>query len=206
MGPVDGPRRRRGGTGPEPVFAPHDVIATFERMTDARRAIQAVQMAGVDASQISLYGPAADEAAADLDVRDADARFTGEMWRRTWIGSIVGFVLGVAVGVVGAWWSLRGVGPGTTAVFWAAVVGMAVLGLGTGAATGAASAAQMSRAWELTFHTVAPGAVGVAVHTARVSEARRIEAVLQRHRPIQLERFEVDPTDPGDPPPEPVRT
>lgn len=202
---MEDPRRHRGTTGNEPVFAPHDVIATFERMSAARRAIQAIQMAGVDASQISLYGPAAEEAAADLAVSDADARFTAVMWRRTWIGALIGVVVGCALGVVGAWVALRGVGPGATAVFWAAVVGTAVLGLGTGAATGAASAAQMSRAWELTFHTVAPGSVGVAVHTGDAREARRVESVLARQGPVQLERFEVDPTDPDDLPPAPPR-
>lgn len=162
-------------------------------------------MSGVDASQIVLFGPAAEEAAADLDVREADARFTGEMWRRTWVGSVIGLLLGSLVGAVGAWLSLRGAGPGTAGVFWAAVAGTGVLGLGTGAAAGAASAAQMSHAWELTFHTVRPGAVGVAIHTASEAEAVRTESILGRHAPTQLERFAVDPTDPGDPPPEPIR-
>lgn len=173
-------------------------------MDVARRAIQAVQMAGVEASQIALFGPAAEEAAADLDVRAADERFAGEMWRRTWIGSALGTALGAAVGAIGAAVVLRGAGPAAAGVFWAAVAGTAVLGLGTGAATGAASAAQMSEAWELTFHTVAPGAVGVAVHSDSDTEARRTEAVLARFHPTQLERLAVDPDDPGDPPAEPV--
>jgi hypothetical protein len=181
---------------PADDFAPHDVIATVSDMTRARDAVQALQMAGIDAAQISLYGPSADEAAADLDVRRADAGFSAVMWRRTWIGGLAGLVIGAAVGAVGAALVLRGLWPEALGVFWAAVVGTAVLGLGTGAATGATSAAQMSRAWELTFHEVASGEVGVAVHSDRTDEARRAERILARFEPSQLERFDL----PGGPP------
>lgn len=181
--------RRRGR--PSEDFAPHDVIATVRDMSRARDAVQALQMAGVDAAQISLYGPSADEAAADLDVRQADAGFSAVMWRRTWIGGLSGLLIGAALGAVGAAFVLRGLWPEALGVFWAAVVGTAVLGLGTGAATGATSAAQMSRAWELTFHDVGPGEVGVAVHSDRAEEARRAERVLERFEPSQLERFDL---------------
>lgn len=172
-------------------FAPHDVIATFDSMDAARDAIQGLQLSGVEASRISLFGPAADEAAADLSVAEADAGFAGEMWRRTWIGGIIGLALGVLLGGTIAFVVLRGSGPDAIGVFWAAVVGTGVLGLGTGAATGATSAAQMSRAWELTFHPVLPGQVGVGVHTDDAAEADRAERALERHGPSQLERFEV---------------
>ncbi|MBW3561626.1 MAG: hypothetical protein KY437_03935 [Actinobacteria bacterium] len=172
-------------------FAPHDVLATFDTMDAARDAVQGLQLAGVEASRISLFGPAADEAAADLSVAEADAGFAGEMWRRTWIGAAVGSALGMIVGGAIAFIVLRGAGPDSVGVFWAAVAGTGVLGLGTGAATGATSAAQMSRAWELTFHPVLPGQVGVGVHTVDPAEATRAERALQRHGPSQLERFDV---------------
>jgi hypothetical protein len=175
---------------PTSMFARHDVLATFPDMETARRAVQALQTAGIEATQISLFGPAADEARESLDVREADSRFAGVMWRRTWIGGLIGAVIGAAFGAVGAAIVLRGAGPGAVGVFWAAVVGAAVLGLGTGAATGATSSAQMSRAWELTFHTVLPGEVGVAFYTDRRREADRAEHVLRRLEPTQLERFE----------------
>lgn len=173
----------------EDGFAPHDAIATYPDMRTARAAVQALQMGGIDASQISLFGPAADEAAGDLDVRDADVRFAGTMWRRSWIGGLVGLLAGALVGALIAGVVLRDAWPDAAGVFWAAVAGTAVLGLGTGMATGATSAAQMSRAWELTFHTVAAGDVGVAVHSADAAEARRATRVLARHRPTQLESF-----------------
>lgn len=177
----------RSGEG----FAPHDVIATLSDMGRAREAVQALQLAGIDAAQISLFGPAADEAVADLDVREADAAFTDVMWRRTWIGGLVGAAIGALVGAVGGgavlWASL----PEASAVLWAAIVGTAVLGLGTGAATGGTSSAQMSRAWELTFHRVGDGEVGVAVHTERPEEAVTAERILARHDPSQLERFDL---------------
>ncbi|MGH3441637.1 MAG: hypothetical protein ACRDUY_06255 [Nitriliruptorales bacterium] len=172
-------------------FAPHDVLATFADMEAARRAVQAVQMAGVDASQISLYGPAADEAAADLDVVAADGRFAAVMWRRTWVGGIVGALAGAVLGgAIGAL-VLHEVWSDAIGVFWAAVVGTAVLGLGTGAATGATSSAQMSEAWELTFHTVGEGEVGVAIHTESDREAQRVVPILARHEPSTLERLDL---------------
>lgn len=175
---------------PPDAFAPHDVLATFDSMDAARDAVQSLQMAGIDAARISLFGPAADEAAADLSVVEADARFGGEMWRRTWIGAVIGLALGMLLGGVIAYVVLRDAGPNAVGVFWAAVFGTGVLGLGTGAATGATSAAQMSRAWELTFHPVLPGQVGVGVHTGDAREAERAKAVLERHAPSQLERFD----------------
>lgn len=172
-------------------FAPHDAIATYPDMQTARGVVQALQMAGIDASQISLYGPAADEAAGDLDVREADVRFAGTMWRRSWIGGLLGLLTGALVGALIAGVVLRDVWPDAAGVFWAAVAGTAVLGLGTGMATGATSAAQMSRAWELTFHTVSDGDVGVAVHSADGDEASRAAGILARHRPTQLESFDL---------------
>ncbi len=176
---------------PPDAFAPHDVLATFGSMAAARDAVQGLQMAGIDAARISLFGPAADEAEADLSVAEADAGFTGEMWRRTWIGGVVGLAVGMLFGGVVAYLVLRDAGPAAVGVFWAAVVGTGVLGLGTGAATGATSAAQMSRAWELTFHPVLPGQVGVGVHTVDPAEASLAEDVLERFDPSQLERFDV---------------
>ncbi|MBW3576562.1 MAG: hypothetical protein KY462_02250 [Actinobacteria bacterium] len=171
-------------------FAAHDVIATFPDMATARRAVQALQMAGIDASQITLFGPAADEAAADLTVADADEAFTAVMWRRTWVGALIGTALGAVLGGAISAAVLAGTFPHSAGVLVAAIVGTAVLGLGTGAATGATSSAQMSQAWELTFHPVGPGHVGVGVHTDSAKEANRAETVLARHAPTQLERFQ----------------
>jgi hypothetical protein len=186
------------GNARGPQFAPHDVLAILPSMEDARRAVQALQSAGIEATRISLFGPAADEAAASVDVREADGRFAGVMWRRTWVGALIGAGVGALFGAVGAGIVLRGAGPDAIGVFWAAVVGAAVLGLGTGAATGATSSAQMSRAWELTFHTVLPGEVGVAVHSDDPREALRAEEVLRRLGPTQLERFDLADEGPSD--------
>lgn len=172
------------------AFAPHDVLATFGSMDAARDAVQGLQFAGIEQGRISLFGPAAEEAASDLSVAEADEAFTSELWRRTWIGGVVGLAIGMLLGGAIAYVVLRGAGPDAVGVFWAAVAGTGVLGMGTGAATGATSAAQMSHAWELTFHPVLPGQVGVGVHTVDPDEAARAEAVLERHGPSQLERFD----------------
>ncbi len=172
-------------------FAPHDLIATVADMGAARRVVQDLQMSGIDASQISLYGPTADEAAADPTVRSADAGFTNLILRRSVIGGAIGAAIGGLVGAVGAGIVLWGLGGDALGVWIAAIIGTAVLGLGTGAATGATSTAQMSRAWELTFHEVAPGEVGVAVHSEDPAEIDRAEAILVRHEPTQLERFDL---------------
>lgn len=173
-------------------FLPHDVIATFPDMERARRAVQALQLAGVEAASIELFGAPAEEAAADRGTREADERFARTMWRRTWIGGLLGTIAGAVLGGAAAAWALRDVGGGeAVALVWAGVAGTAVLGMGAGAATGATSSAQMSRAWELTFHTVGPGQVGVSVHTDRDSEARRALAVLARCSPTQVDRLDI---------------
>jgi hypothetical protein len=185
-------------------FAAHDVIATLADMSTARLAVQKLQLAGIDASQISLFGPAAEEAAADTTVSGADAALADVLWRRTWVGALLGALAGAFVGAGGAALVLQDVWADAIGVFWAAVVGTAVLGLGTGAATGATSTAQMSRAWELTFHSVAPGRVGVAVHTEDARESARAELILGRFAPSQLERFDLGRAGPG--PPDDVRS
>lgn len=192
--PAGGPSRP-GRTAE--TFAAYDVIATLPDMASARRAVEKLQLAGIDAAQISLFGPAADEAAADRIVGVADRGLATVLWRRTWGGAVIGAVLGALIGAVGAAVVLHDVWSEALGVFWAAVVGTAVLGLGTGAATGATSSAQMSRAWELTFHAVAPGRVGVAVHSERRREVDRAEALLARLGPSQIERFQTGGADPG---------
>ena len=171
--------------------AAHDVIATFGSMTSARRAIQALQIAGLDAGVITLFGPGADEAAADLEVAAADAGFAADMWRRSWVGALVGGAIGALFGVVVAGLALWGVLDRAIGVYLAAVGGATFLGIGTGAAAGAVSAAQMSSAWELTFHAVREGALCVGVHTDDAREAARAAAILDRQSPTLLERFDL---------------
>ena len=171
--------------------AAHDVIATFDTMPRARRAIQALQSAGVDAVDITLFGPGADEATADLEVAAADAGFAAAMWRRSWVGAVIGAPLGAVFGAVVAGLALGGSLGEAIGAFWAAVAGATFLGVGTGAAAGAVSAAQMSSAWELTFHAVRAGGLCVGVHTDDARQATRAAAILERQAPTLLERFDL---------------
>ena len=162
------------------------VLATFGGMREARRAIEALQLAGVEAARISLCGEAAEAALAADRERDTSARDLGMLRRIIWLAvlwSIAGALLGAAVGAVAGQLGLFGGHLGIQIAGWAMFFHVA------GALFGVYAAISNGDAWEQTFQHNHTGPVQLRVRTAALAaDAPRIEGLLRVRRPVALSR------------------
>lgn len=171
-----------------------NVTACFPDMEGARRAIEALEHAGVPGSQISLLGPRAEEAADVADTKQVDERIIDEALRATvggaaggaGIGGAVGFLAGAAV------FGIPGVGPAVGAGIWAATLGGAAAGGGVGFTAGAMARMKQSQAWELTLQEVSEGFVVVGAHTDDRKTFSDAVAALRASDPHTLHRFDAE--------------
>lgn len=172
-------------------FGQHNVIAVFPGLSEAREAMQALQRQGIEATHISLLGPAAEEAAADADTTERDGRVIGEVTRATAGGTLAG---GAAGGLAGfltglAAFAIPGVGPAVGTGVWLSTLGGATLGGGIGGMLGGVSAINAGEAWELSHH-VKEGRALVGVHADDPQIVERAASTLAQHRPLELGHFD----------------
>jgi hypothetical protein len=173
---------------PAPGHAPADdaaVLATFAGMRPARRAIEALQLAGVEATRITLAGEGAAAARAADNERDTSARDLGMLRRIIWLsvlwgvaGAAVGALVGVAAGSLGLFGGNMGI----------QIAGWAMFFHVSGGLVGAYAAISNGDAWEMTFQRADSGPVEVRVRPRNAADARRIEALLRAKRPLALSR------------------
>jgi outer membrane lipoprotein SlyB len=165
-----------------------NVVATYPDMPAARKAFDALERAGVDGDDISLLGPHADDAAAQLDSSKRDAHLVGDVSEKVVKGGAIGSVAGAIAG--GVAFVIPGVGPGIGVGIWAATLGGAVAGGAVGGLAGGVGAVDQSEDWELTYDDVAEGKVLVATHADDEAKADEHESVLRQNRPEKIERFD----------------
>jgi hypothetical protein len=177
-----------------PTFAPHNVLAAFPDMQRAREAIDALERAGIEAAKISLLGPAAEEAAENLDTRERDAGMAGRVGSRATMGAVAGGATGGLAGFLAglAAFAIPGVGPVLGAGVWAATIGGAVAGGSVGGVIGGYSAVDMSEAYELTYDSVRAGRVVVGVHSEDPAHVEKGEEVLRKLDPVRVDHFEAN--------------
>jgi hypothetical protein len=175
-----------------PTFAPHNVVAVFSGMPEARQALDALEAAGIDAAEISLLGPAAEEAGEHLDTRERDAGVTGRVGKRATVGAVAGGATGGLAGFLAglAAFGIPGVGPVIGAGVWAATIGGAVAGGSVGGVIGGYSAVDMNEAYELTYESVRAGRVLVGAHSEDPAHVDKGEEVLRRLDPLSMDRFD----------------
>jgi hypothetical protein len=174
------------------LLAPHNVMAVLPGMPEARKAIDALERAGIEAAEISLLGRAADEAAEQVDTRERDAGVADRVGARATMGAAAG---GAAGGIVGflagvAAFAIPGVGPVLGAGVWAATIGGAVAGGSVGGVIGGYSAVDMTQAYELTYESVKAGNVVLGVHSEDPKHVQKGEQVLRRFGTLSLDRFD----------------
>ena len=165
-----------------------NVVATYPDMATARRAITALERAGVDGDDISLLGPRAEEAAAEIETRDRDAHLAGDVTKKVVAGGAAGTVLGAAAGAIA--FAIPGVGPAIGVGILATTVGGAVAGGAVGGVVGGVAALPLSEDWELTYDDLRDGRVLVAAHTDDAGQADRLEGILHKEGPLKTERFD----------------
>jgi isoaspartyl peptidase/L-asparaginase-like protein (Ntn-hydrolase superfamily) len=176
----------------KPAFAPHNVVAVLPGMPEARKALDALEAAGIDAAEISLLGPAAEEAAEQTDTRERDAGVAGRVGKRATVGAVAGGATGGLAGFLAglAAFAIPGVGPVIGAGVWAATIGGAVAGGSVGGVIGGYSAVDMNEAYELTYESVRAGRVLVGVHSEDSAHVDRGEQVLRKLDPLSIDRFD----------------
>jgi hypothetical protein len=176
------------------AFAPHNVVAVFAGMSQARKAIDALERGGVEAAEVSLLGPAAEEAAEHLDTRERDAGVAGRVGARAAAGAAAGGAAGGLAGFLAglAAFAIPGVGPVLGAGVWAATIGGAVAGGSVGGVIGAYSAVDMTEAYELTYESVKAGRVLVGVHSEDPEHVDKGQEILSKVEPLSVERFDAE--------------
>lgn len=175
-------------------FASHNVIACYPDMDGARAGVEALERAGVNASNISLLGPAAEEAAEEPDTAERDERLMQKGGRATLGGAGVGAGVGGALGFLAgvAAFGIPGVGPVIGGGILAATIGGAAAGGGVGFTAGAMAQLKQSEAWELTLQDVREGNVVVGAHSDDPEDLEKAVDVLEGTGPEQLVRFDRD--------------
>ncbi len=165
-----------------------NVVATYADMETARKAIDALERAGVDGEDISLLGRHADAAAAELETRQRDAHLVGDVAEKATKGGAVGSVVGAIAGAVA--FVIPGVGPALGVGIWAGALGGAIAGGAVGGVAGGVGAIDQSEAWELTYDDVAEGKVLVATHAETDEDAETHKRLLEGVGPEKLEVFD----------------
>lgn len=156
--------------------AGHGSVATFERMDHARKAMDALQRAGIEARLIHLSGPGAERAAGHVDTTERDVRETSRIGSRAAIGAAIGTLLGAVVGgVIGAL-----VFEPFAGGFWGALVAGAIGGGAVGGVAAGVGSADLVEDVELTYDGDGGGPVRVEVFSPEPDVAARAAEVLER--------------------------
>jgi hypothetical protein len=160
-------------------------------MEEARAALDALEAAGIESSEISLLGPRAEEAAQDSDTRSRDLEATKDVGKKVAAGAAAGSAVGGTAGFLAglAAFAIPGVGPVIGAGVWAATIGGAVAGGSVGGVVAGVRSIDVSEAWELTYQTVREGRVVVGVHSDDEDEARKATEAFQKLEPLSVQRF-----------------
>lgn len=171
-------------------LADHNVVATFSDMENARKAIMALERAGIDADNISLLGRAGEEVANETDPAERDAGVTKDVTKAALTGTAVGGAVGGIAGfIAGALaFGIPGIGPVVGSGIWAATLGAAGVGGPIGGLVAGAAALGESEAWESTYHeSVRSGRVVIAVHADDRQQLDQAADILRGQEPAALD-------------------
>lgn len=174
-------------------FAQFNVVASYPDLEHARVAITALERKGIEAGDISLVGPAVDEAKAPAsgdEQLEQDMETSGEVGKRAVAGGAAGTVAGALLGA--AAFAIPGVGPAIGGGILAAALGGGLAGGAVGGFWGGASGLPVNEQWEETFARVGEGGACVAVHTDDEGELQTALAALEGTHADGMFRFGPD--------------
>ncbi len=158
------------------VRAPHNVVAAFGELNEARAAILAVEQSGIDPGMISLLGAWPGEGDAP----------TGDLLVRTAIGGGIG---AVAVGIATTTLTIVTVDSGASITWWGAGLAGMIAGAFLGALIGAYAGTGSSTAWQDTFAADGAGSFVVGVHSEDETDIEVAEGALRGCEPMIMNRF-----------------
>ncbi len=169
-------------------FARYNVVAGFPDMHAAKKAIDSLEWARIDAADVWLRGRKAAEATdpgTNEDLGRTDRNIARDIVAGAGIGLVVGAVLGAAAGLL--FYALDDV-----LGFWFTVIG-GVLALGiVGAFVGGLMRLDANDDAELTYHEVGPGPVLVEVSSDDRSVVERGTHALEKAKPVRLYHYDAN--------------
>lgn len=168
----------------------HTVRARFAGLEPARRAIAALERAGVPGSDIELEGSLAEKAARQQDTSASDEAFMQVAEKTVFGGAAIGTGVGALLGLLAG---LVFLGTSGLAIAVAVAAGGAAGG-GLGFVVNAMLSMQQTDAAELTYHDVenGDGDVYVAVRTRSADDAETATGQLQTTEALQVEHLRAD--------------
>lgn len=161
------------------------VRATFADLDHARKAVDALERAGIDAAHISLTGPAIEEAEAHTQTGTRDARVARRVGGRVLIGAVAGAFAGTVLGLIVVAWA-----DGGSLALSIAILGGGLLGATFGAVTGGVSALPMTEEWDLTYDETRRSQSVVAVSSEDPGDVEKATDALSRVEPVRIERVD----------------
>lgn len=176
-------------------LAPYNVVGAYADMGHARKAIDALEFAGLETGKISLLGEGADLAERATSKRKNTTRSDAPMVQRIilravgfgLVGAAVGAVLGLILAAAGVSFGTAINSAGPLAATWA------LFGAIFGTLWGAYSGISQGEAWEATFAadgTSADGNILVAVHSTDQHDIERAEKILREKNAITVGQFD----------------
>lgn len=167
-------------------FAEHNVVAAYPDLSSAKKAIDAIEWAGMDAVNVSLLGRTATKAS---DVRTnpetgrADRRLANDVARRSITGIVLGAIVGATVGVL------------TYLVYddlgiWIGVAGGIIIGGTIGGFAGGMWSLDANQQAEVTYHDAPSGHVLVGVSSDEKQRVDRAADILAKKDPLTVHRYD----------------
>lgn len=176
-------------------FAAFNVVGTYPDMESARKALAALEQAGIDGLDISLLGRPAQEAASDPNTQDRDAGVSKDVSKAGVLGTVAGGGAGAVAGLVGGAlaFGIPGVGPVIGSALWASVLGGAGVGAAIGGLTAGTAAISQNPDWETAYNeSVRQGRVLVGVHVDDGRDLGRVEQVLHDSGAMKVDQFDAE--------------
>jgi outer membrane lipoprotein SlyB len=163
-------------------------------MDMARRALDALEFAGIDAGRISLEGGVAQQAADDANISantvDRDKPMVEHIVWRVVIWGIAGAIVGAIAGLIFEAIGVEVV-PAVGDSIAVAMLSYALLGLIIGALVGGMSGISQGEGWELTVQPQrVDGNVFVAVHSNDQKDIQRAEQVLRTKDALSVSQYD----------------
>lgn len=165
----------------------YDLIAEYEDMGQAKKAMDALELAGIDAAEYALVGETVAKAESRIDkrsVHEADAALSNELLWNSVLWGGAGVVAGVVVALISV------AIPGWPLNIWYSLM-LWILALGTlGGIAGGMSALESGPQAETPYMRVDPGDhVLLGVRSADPKHVQRAETVLQRGNALAVQRY-----------------
>jgi hypothetical protein len=175
-----------------PPMYGHTLLAVFPNLGKAGDAIRTLELAGIEASHISLLGPGPAAARAKAETPDGDSKEVGDVAKKVMAGAALGTAVGAATGFLGglAAFAISGIDPVLGAGVWLSLIAGSVGGGAVGGLVAGMASMRASEAWELTYQSVKEGTTVVGVHTENPKERTRASEVLDHLDPQSLQEFD----------------